>query len=127
MCLVYKLEKKKPIKPVEPELNEEVKTVNIMIDVKQVEQVDKFKYLGSVLTNDGKSLSAITERIGMAKTAFTKLKELLIKKFNKDLKKKLVKCLVWPVALYGCETWTLRKAERDKYNRNRKEWRVSVP
>ena len=36
------------------------------------------------------------------------------KKFKRGLKKRLVKCLVWPVALYGCETWTLRKAEIDK-------------
>ena len=33
---------------------------------------------------------------------------------SQGLKKRLIKCLVWPVALYGCETWTLRKAERDK-------------
>ena len=30
------------------------------------------------------------------------------------LKKRMVKVLVWPVALYGCETWTLKKEEKDK-------------
>ena len=95
-------------------IKEKIKTVNIVINGKQVEQVDKFKYLGSVLTNDGRSLAAIKERIGMAKTAFNNRRELFIKKFDKDLKKKMVKCLVWPVALYGCETWTMKDVERDR-------------
>ena len=74
-----------------PVLKEKVKTVNIVIDGKQVEQVDKFKYLGSVLTSDGESLSVVKERIGMAKTAFNNRRELLIKNFDTNLKKKLVK------------------------------------
>jgi hypothetical protein len=91
-----------------------LKSVSIVIDGKQVEQVNKFKYLGSVVTQDGGCMEAIKERIGMAKVAFDKRRELLKKKFKRGLKKRLVKCLVWPVALYGCETWTLRKAEIDK-------------
>ena len=47
----------------------------------------------------------------MAKNAFNKRKEMLCRRMSKELKKKLVKTLVWPVALYGCETWTLRDAE----------------
>ena len=91
-----------------------LKSVNIVIDGKQVEQVDRFMYLGAVVTQDGGCTASIKERIGMAKGAFDKRRELLKKGFRKGLKKRLVKCLVWPVALYGCETWTLRKAERDK-------------
>ena len=30
---------------------------------------------------------------------------------DRKVKKRLVKALIWPVALYGCETWTLRKME----------------
>ena len=33
---------------------------------------------------------------------------------SKDLKKKTLKTIVWSVALYGSETWTLRKLERDR-------------
>lgn len=91
-----------------------LKSVNVVIDGKQVEQVNRFKYLGSVVTQDGGSIAAVKERIGMAKVAFDKRRELLKKSFSRGLKKRLVKCLVWPVALYGCETWTLRKAEIDK-------------
>jgi hypothetical protein len=90
------------------------KSINIVIDGKQVEQVERFVYLGSVMTQDGGSMAAIKERIAMAKVAFDKRRELLKKGFRRGLKKRLVKCLVWPVALYGCETWILKKAERDK-------------
>ena len=94
--------------------DKKLKSVNIVIDGKQVEQVDRFVYLGSVVTQDGRCMAAVKERIGMAKVAFNKRRELLKKGFRRGLKKRLVKCLVWPVALYGCETWTLRKVERDK-------------
>ena len=53
----------------------------------------------------------IKTRIGMAKSAFTARKELLTSRLNIALKKKIVKTVVWPVLLYGCETWTLRKEE----------------
>jgi len=38
-------------------------------------------------------------------------KELLSKNMKITIKKKIVKTLVWPVALYGCETWAMRKEE----------------
>ncbi len=94
--------------------DKQLKSVNIVIDGKQVAQVDRFKYLGAVMTQDGECTAAVKERIGMAKDAFNKRKELLKKSFSRGLKKRLVKCLIWPVALYGCETWTLRKSEKDK-------------
>jgi hypothetical protein len=33
-------------------------------------------------------------------------------KFDTDLRKKLVKCYIWSIALYGAETWTLRKVDQ---------------
>ena len=47
----------------------------------------------------------------MGKDAFGKRKELLTKKIDRALKKKMIKTLVWSVALYGCETWALRKED----------------
>jgi len=47
-------------------------------------------------------------RIAMAKAAFNDRKELLTKSIKLKLKKTIIKCLVWSIALYGCETWTLR-------------------
>ena len=50
----------------------------------------------------------------MAKDAFNRRKEFLTAGLTETLKKRIVKLLVWPVALYGCETWTLSKEENDK-------------
>jgi hypothetical protein len=50
-------------------------------------------------------------RIGMARDAFSKWKELLTQKMSVDVKKHFVKTVVWSVALYGAETWTLRKED----------------
>ena len=55
----------------------------------------------------------------MAKDPFNKRKELLTRSIRVDLRKRLVKTLVWPVVLlllYGCETWTMRKEEINSLN-----------
>jgi exonuclease III len=90
--------------------------VHILVDGQVVEQVKKFKYLGSMITEEGRSIDDVKIRIAMAKVAFNKRKELLTKNMSKAVKKKMVKALVWPVALYGCETWTMKKEERDRLN-----------
>ena len=51
---------------------------NIMIDQKQLEDVESFKYLGSILTNDGRCTCEIKCRITMAKAAFSKKRTLLL-------------------------------------------------
>ena len=69
-----------------------------------------FKYLGSMLTNDGSCTCEIKSRIVMAKAAFKKKKILFSSTLDLNLRKKLVKCYIWSRALYGAETWTLRAA-----------------
>ncbi len=88
--------------------------VNITVDGQRVEQVQSFKYLGSIISEDGRSLTDVKYRIALAKEAFNKSKELLTKGLSQTLKKRLVKVLIWPVVLYGCETWTMLTAEIDK-------------
>jgi len=50
--------------------------VKIMIDQKQVENVESFKYLGNILTNDGRCTCEIKSRITMVKAAFNKKRAL---------------------------------------------------
>src|SRR4051812_7480277 len=88
--------------------------VDITVDGQRIEQVKSFKYLGSVITEDGRSHSDVSIRIAMAKEAFNKRKELLKKGLSRKLKKRMIKVLVWPVVLYGCETWTLLQDEIDR-------------
>src|SRR6476469_4061355 len=50
------------------------------------------------------------------KGSFNKRKELLSRSIRVNLRKRLVKTLVWPIVLYGCETWTMRKEEINRFN-----------
>ena len=72
--------------------------------LKQLENVEFFKYLGSTVTNDGRCTCEIKCRIAMAKAAFNKKKALFTSTLDLELRKKLVKCYIWSKALYGAET-----------------------
>ena len=87
-------------------------TVTIMINQKQLENVACFKYLGSILTNYGRCTCDIKSRIAMAKPAFNKKKTLFTSTLDLNLRRKLVKCYIWSLALYGAQTWTLRAADQ---------------
>ena len=50
--------------------------------------------------------------LSWAKGTFSNKKTLFNRKLDLNLKKKLVKCHNWSIALYGDETWTLRKVEQ---------------
>jgi len=86
--------------------------VKIMIDQKQLENVESFKYLGSILTSDGRCTCEIKCRIAMAKAAFNKKRALFTSTLDLELRKKLAKCYIWSIALYGAETWTLRAVDQ---------------
>jgi hypothetical protein len=60
-------------------------------------------------------------RIAMAKAAFNKKKTLFTSKLDLNLRKKLVKCYIWKMALHDAETWTLRAAEQ-KYLESFEMW-----
>ena len=57
----------------------------------------------------------------MAKAAFNKKKNNLTSKLDLNLRKKLVKCYIWSMALYGAETWALRAADQ-KYLESFETW-----
>jgi len=86
--------------------------VKIMIDQKQLENVESFTYLGSMLTNDGRCTCEIKSRIAMAKAAFNKKRALFTSTLDLELRKKLEKCYIWGIALCGAETWTLRADQK---------------
>jgi len=65
-----------------------------------------------MLTNDGRCTCEIISRIATAKAAFSKKKTLFTSKMGLNLRKKLIKCYIWSMALYGAETWTLPAADQ---------------
>ena len=66
-------------------------------------------------------VNILKSRIAMAKAAFNKKKTLFTSKLDLNLRKKLVKCYIWSMALYGAETWTLRAADK-KYLESFEMW-----
>src|SRR6478609_12099134 len=62
--------------------------VNTTIEGQSVEQVNKFRYLGSLISEDGRCLDNVKTRIGMEKDAFNKRKELLTRSSRVDLRKR---------------------------------------
>jgi hypothetical protein len=77
-----------------------------------VENVEEFNYLASIITNDARCTQYIKARIAMAKAAFNRKKTLFTSKLDLELGKKLGKCYIWSIALYGAETWTLWKLDQ---------------
>ena len=61
--------------------------INIKIDLERLEQVNRFRYLGALITSDGRCEPELKTRIGMAKNDVNLRKELLSKSLNKDVKK----------------------------------------
>jgi hypothetical protein len=82
-----------------------------MKDQKQLENVEYFEYLGSMIANDARCTHLIKPMIAMAKVAFNK-KTLFISKLDLNLRKKLVKYYIWSITLYGAETWILWKVDQ---------------
>ena len=69
-------------------------------------------YVGSLISDDGYCRKEIWSRIEMVRKVFMEKKKLFTGKMNLELKKKIMKCLVWSVALYAAEMWTLTQTER---------------
>ena len=81
-----------------------------------LEQVTRFKYLGSWITEDARSDEDIRARVGMAKAAFWQNKELLRSNIKLSTKIKMLNCYVFSVLDYGCESWTWNRPMRMKVN-----------
>jgi len=79
--------------------------------------VESYKYLGSILTNDVRGTCEIKCRIAMAKAAFNKKRTLFTSTLDLELRKKLVKCYIWSIAVHGAETWTLRAVDQKNLKR----------
>ena len=85
------------------------------IDGETVETVADFIFLGSKITADGDCSHEIKKRLLIGRQVMTKLDSIL-KSRNITLPTKvhLVKAMVFPVVIYGCESWTIKKAEHQR-------------
>ena len=81
------------------------------IDVETVETVSDFIFWGSKITADGNFSHEIKRCLLLGRKVMTNLDSILK---SRDIY--LVKAMVFPVVMYGCESWTVKKAERRRIN-----------
>ena len=81
-------------------------SVKIEMDGEVLEQVKKYKYIGSLITDDCKCIEEVKARIMQAKIEFWKCKEFLRRDISLKLKLKLLNCHIKTVMSYGSEAWT---------------------
>ena len=82
------------------------------IDGEPVETVSNFIFLGSKITADGDCSNEIKRRLLLGRKVMTNLDSILKRRdITLPTKLHLVKAMVFPVVMYGCESWTIRKAE----------------
>ena len=82
------------------------------IDGKRVETVSDFIFLGSKITADGDCSHEIKRCLLLGRKDMTNLDSILKSRdITLPTKVHLVKAMVFPVVMYGCESWTVKKAE----------------
>ena len=82
------------------------------IDGETVETVSDFIYLGSKITADGDFSHEIKRHLLLGRKVMTNLDSILKSRdITLPTKVGLVKAMVFPVVIYGCESWTIKKAE----------------
>ena len=80
-----------------------------------VETVADFIFLGSKITSDGDCSHEIKIHLFLGRKVMTNLDRILKSRdITLPTKVHLIKAMVFPVVMYGCESWTIKKAERRK-------------
>ena len=83
------------------------------IDGETVETVSDFIFLSSKITADGDCSHEIKRRLLLGRKVMSNLDSILKSRdITLPTKVRLVKAMVFPVVMYGCESWTVKKAER---------------
>ena len=81
------------------------------VDGETVETVSDFIFLGSKITADGDCSHEIKRHLLLGRKVMTNLDSILKSRDITLPTKVLVKAMVFPVVMYGCESWTVKKAE----------------
>ena len=85
---------------------------SLEIDGETVDTVSDFILGGSIITTDGDFSHEIKRRLLLGRKVMTNLDSILKSRdITLSTKVRLVKAMVFPVVMYGCESWTIKKAE----------------
>ena len=94
---------------------EEPPLINITIKGIKLKQRDHFKYLGALVSSDGRNNTEISARIAQAKMMFQKMKTVLTNShISIQTRKRTLECYIEPILMYGCEAWTISKQAQKK-------------
>ena len=85
------------------------------IDGETVETVSDFIFLGFKITTDGDCSHELKRHLLLGRKVMTNLDSILKSRgITLPIKVHLVKAMVFPVVMYGCESWTIKKAEHQR-------------
>ena len=88
-------------------------TISWEIDGETVETVTDFIVLGSKITADGDCSHEIKRRLCLGRKVMTNLDSIFKSRdITLPTKVQLVKAMIFPLVMYGCKSWTVKKAER---------------
>ena len=95
--------------------NKHVNKDDVIVDGKKIEEVDRYVYLGQMVTKDHDQVQEMKRRIGQGWSAFCKLDNIMRdKNVPMRLKRKAFNECILPVMTYGCETWSLSNTQLEK-------------
>ena len=87
------------------------------MDGETVETVSDFNFLGSKITANGDCSYGIKRRLLLGRKVMSNLDSILKSRdITLPTKVHLVKAMIFPVIMYGCESWTVKKAECQKFD-----------
>ena len=83
----------------------------VKIGEEVIDQVDEMKYLGVIISSDGRMEKEVESRIGSATQVIGGMNKTVLKRkeLSRSTKLKVVNATMIPTLLYGCETWCLSK------------------
>ena len=84
------------------------------IEGETVKTVTDFIFWGSKITEDGDCSHEIKRHLLLWRKVMTNLDSILKSRITLPIKVHLVKAMVFPVVMFGCESWTIKKAERQR-------------
>jgi len=83
----------------------------------QLKQIGMYKYLGTLVTEDGRDEREVKARIAMAREAFNNLEWVLRDtQLYKPVRLNISNCYVWSVLRYASEAWTINKDSESRVN-----------
>ena len=87
---------------------------SLTINEESVKYVQKFSYLGSLVTSDGKCTNEIRKRIALLKNIFNLRSAFKNRQPKLKTKIRMLECYVWSVLLFGCDAWTINESMKNR-------------